>query len=103
MSDHRKPTRHHLEYALTFAFCSPIVRDGRGNGKRPRVLQNRARGKAATGSIALMALTSRLPSVEIPSHKRGEGSACKTIPRSREPSETQKVRFALVRIAQETL
>src|SRR5712664_4393745 len=40
------------EIHLTFAFCSPIVRGGRGNGKRPRGLQNRTRGKAATGSIA---------------------------------------------------
>src|SRR6266403_1286359 len=28
---------------LTFAFCSPIVRGGRGNGKRPRGLQNKRR------------------------------------------------------------
>jgi hypothetical protein len=31
---------------LTFAFCSPIVRGGRGNGKR-----------VAFGSIAFLALT----------------------------------------------
>jgi len=41
------------EKVLTFAFCSPIVRRGRGNGKR-----------AAFGSIAFLALTSWAPPVE---------------------------------------
>jgi hypothetical protein len=38
---------------LTFAFCSPIVRGGRGNGKR-----------AAFSSIASLALTNCAPPVE---------------------------------------
>jgi hypothetical protein len=38
---------------LTFAFCSPIVRGGRGNGKR-----------VAFSSIASLALTNCTPPVE---------------------------------------
>src|SRR6266436_5940422 len=38
---------------LTFAFCSSIVRGGRGNGKRPRCLQNRKRGEGSAARRSL--------------------------------------------------
>ena len=39
-------------FCLDFRFLFADSAGGRGNGKRPRGLQNRRRGKAATGSIA---------------------------------------------------
>jgi hypothetical protein len=42
-----------IENLLTFAFCSPIVQGGRGNGKR-----------VAFSSIASLALTNCTPPVE---------------------------------------
>src|ERR1700741_2566096 len=69
--DARSPPRlSRLRNYLTFAFCSPTVQGGRGNGQRPRVPESCKRGKTGAGvkrqpaPFPPMALTSRLPSVE---------------------------------------
>jgi hypothetical protein len=64
---------------LTFAFCSPIVRSGRGNGKR-----------VAFSSIAFLALTNWRRPLKIPSPKRGEGST-----RKRDPSTPEEIVLGL--------
>jgi hypothetical protein len=41
-------------FLIDFRFLFAHSAGGRGNGKRPQVLQNRTRGKAAAGSIAFI-------------------------------------------------
>src|SRR5467141_2297269 len=64
------------EILLTFAFCSPIVRGGRGNGKRVARRLHLPTRLSRAGRRQL----------KVPSRKRGEGSTCKTIPRLWKPT-----------------
>src|SRR5882724_3961972 len=62
-----------LRKLLTFAFCSPIVRGGRGNGKR---VARRFHCRSGSHEPACGKQDGRRP-LKVPSRKRGEGSAAR--------------------------